>query len=172
MASLDKKCNVDFRFALKVLAAMDGELTEPTDSLVFKHNGELTLGTGANQADQFFHDTRALAAEADETLDLSGALTNSLGVALAATKIKCLVIRNRDTVTTLTIGDAAATQFSSHLGSGTDKIVLGPEGLLILWNPGAAGYAVAPGASDFLKIERGAGTVTDNKYDIIIVTVD
>lgn len=133
----------------------------------------LAEGTGNGQINQRWHDRRSLVSTSEE-LDLhtpngAVALVNEFGEDCAFAKVKVIMIYNRNTGAgeNLTIGNAAAQQFSSFLGSATDKIVLGPKGILILVNPDA-GYASAAGSTDKLKIDAGGNTV---EYDIILMGV-
>jgi hypothetical protein len=53
----------------------------------------LTSGTGNNQADLVFNDTRTVAASGTDALDLAGALTGPLGGLLTFVKLKALMVR-------------------------------------------------------------------------------
>lgn len=126
----------------------------------------LADGTGANQADVLWTDTRTLT-ETSEELDLAGSLTNAIGVTATFVKVKVLVMHNKSTTSTenLTIGGAAANQFATWVGNSSDKLVIGPDGLLLLWNP-IDGYTVTADTGDKLKIDAGSDTIT---YDIAII---
>jgi hypothetical protein len=52
----------------------------------------LGTGTGANQADKLWSDTRTLAASAVEDLDLAGVLVDALGVTATFARVKGLII--------------------------------------------------------------------------------
>lgn len=131
----------------------------------------LDNGTGANQADQVWHDTRTLTTGANETLDLNGGLTNALGASVTFTKVKQLYIRNKGT-TALTIGNAGGgvNAWATPFGAATHTIKVQPGGELNLIAPDAAGFAVTPGTGDLLKIENAAGASCD--YDIVIIGVN
>lgn len=130
----------------------------------------MATGTGANQADQMWHDQRTLTA-ASEELDLSGggavALVDGFGDTLTFVKIRCVLIQNLNTTSghDLTVGAAAATQFVGWFGAVTETTTVDPEGIMLQWSP-SDGWAVGAGASDMLKIDAGANTIT---YNIVIL---
>jgi hypothetical protein len=148
-------------------AALD--LTSAVSNLNVEVNTFLDNGTGANQANQVFSDTRTLTTGANETLDLNGSLLNAAGESVTFTKIKVIYIRNKGT-TTLSIGGAAATQFVAPFGSATDLVKIPPGGILLLTAPDANGFACRGRATDSLKILNSAGASID--YDIVLIGVN
>lgn len=132
---------------------------------------DLANGTAAGQADRTFHDTRTLAASANEDLDLAGVLTDAFGTVLTFARIKGLIVSaaagNSNNVI---VGGAASNQFLTWVGAGTHTITLRPGATFVLM-AGAAdstGYAVTAATGDLLRIANsGAGsTVT---YDIAVI---
>ena len=142
----------------------------PVDSASFPFTGlTLLTGTGANQSDKEFHDRRTLAGGANEALDLAGSLSDSFGSTLTYLRIKLMAIYNRGLVgdEILSIGGAAANQFTNWVGDVSDIIKVRPGGALILVAPDATAYAVTAGTGDQLKIANaGAGSVD---YDIYLI---
>jgi hypothetical protein len=141
-----------------------------TDRLNRKESVALTDGTGSDQADLLFHDTRSAAGAAD-ALDLAGVLSNVFGATVTMVKIKLLVIVNNSTTSgeTLKIG-AGSNPITSLWGTSGDQIVIGPStsanpAFLALSSP-QDGYAITAGSADKLTIDPGAATVS---YDIWIV---
>lgn len=126
-------------------------------------------GVGANQANKVFADSRNLVASASESLDLSGGLTDALGLALVLTKVKAIMIHAASAnVNDVVVGGAAANGFITPFGDATDKVNVKPGGTLLLIAPDATGYAVVAGTGDLLKVANsGAGTAVD--YDIVII---
>lgn len=126
----------------------------------------LANGTGANQADVIFSDTRSVATGATDDLDLNGGgLLDPFGAAFAPVKVKALYIKsNAANTTNLTIGNDA---LPLPVVSADDTITLQPGGVLLLVWPAAAGIAVGAGATDTLQIVNGAGATAT--YDIIIL---
>ena len=71
-----------------------------------------TNGTGANQADVVFSDTRNVAASTVDSLDLSGSLEDVLGNSAVFAKVKAIEIRAASTNgSTITVGGAASNAF-------------------------------------------------------------
>ncbi len=132
---------------------------------------DLANGTAAGQADRTFHDTRTLAASANEDLDLAGVLTDAFGATLTFARIKALIVSaSAGNTNNVIVGGAAPNQFLTSVGAGTHTLILRPGATLALM-AGAAdatGYAVTAGTGDLLRIANsGAGsTVT---YDIAVV---
>lgn len=122
-------------------------------------------GTGSSQVDRVFSDTRSAAAAVD-TLDLAGVLTDAFGATLTFAKVTGIIIKNKETATgkKLTLG-GNANPFLPIFGDATDKLIVGPGGVLVLTGP-VDGYAVTAGTGDKLDIDPGANTVA---YDIIIL---
>jgi len=143
------------------------DLSTPEDSLSKSFRDSLATGTVLDQADRMWHDNRTLSATSED-IDLAGGVTDGLGASVTFVKVKCIAIFNNSTTAgdNLTVGGAAATQFVNWVGDATDKIVIGPGGCFLLWNPSLAGYAVGAGASDLLKVDSGANEI---EYDIIII---
>lgn len=131
---------------------------------------DLTSGTGANQADKIFSDTRTLSASATEDLDLAGSLTDALGAALTFVKVKAIIIiAAAANVNDVVVGGASANQFVGPFGAGTHTVKVPPGGFLVLAAPGAAGLGtVTAGTGDLLKVANSAGgsSVT---YDVIVI---
>ena len=128
-----------------------------------------TNGTGANQANNVFADTRTTD-NTGESLDFSGVLTNAFGATISATKIKALLITaSASNTIDVAVGGAASNQLSSLFGDATDKVLVKPGGMVLFVAPDANGYAVTAGTGDILKVAAAsAGNVT---YDIIALTV-
>ncbi len=143
-------------FAATLVNALD--LRNIEDKLVFNPNYSLTDGTGADQAKQGFLDTRTLTASANESLDLSGTLTDSFGAVISFTKLKVLLIQaDRGNANDVLVGGAASNGFISLFGDATDIIKVKPGGMVLLIAPDANGYGVSAGTADLLKIANSAG---------------
>ncbi len=144
------------------------DLSTPREAPTVSLNKSLTNGTGANQADVQWHDTRTLSSGASEDLDL-GALTSTLdGSALTFAKIKAIWIKNKSTTSTevLTVGAAASNPWIGWLKGADDILDIGPSGVEFGWNP-IDGWAVAATTGDVLKIAASSGDTIE--YDIVIV---
>jgi len=130
----------------------------------------LDSGTGANQADVVFADTRTLAPSATDTLDLNGGgLIDALGTAFAPVKLKAILVAasaaNTNTVQVTRPGANGVPIFAAA----GDAVTLPPGGVFLLACPAAVGIAtVAAGTSDLLAVTNGgAGTSVD--YDLVLI---
>ncbi len=142
------------------------DLSTPRDSLVMNLSDALATGTSANQADVLWHDSRILSATSED-LDLAASLTDGLGNSVTFATVKAIIIHNTSTTTTenLSVGGAASAQFINWVSAADDEIVIGPDGVFVLWSP-IDGYAVTATTGDLLKIDSGADNIT---YEIAII---
>lgn len=157
--------NALIRLAITATYIKDLDLGDARDPLAVTLEQAFAPGTGSGLADLMFRDTRELADGASENLDLSGGLTSAFGASLLFAKIKALIIKNKSAAQILSVGGAASLGFVSWVGDATDVVKVPAGGFLCLVNP--AGYAVAAGTADLLKILNSAGAVCE--YDIIII---
>jgi hypothetical protein len=72
------------------LLALAADLAAATSPLTYERTEVLDNGTGANQANEVWSDTRTLTTGANETLDLNGVLVDAVGQSVAFTKVKLL----------------------------------------------------------------------------------
>lgn len=158
------------RVAVTLTAALASALDLVTAGadLVVKEVQDFANGTGANQADKVYSDTRTIAASTTEDLDLAGgSLSDALGAALTFVKVRAiLIIANEGNTNNLHVGgDANAVPI---FGAAADFIVVKPGGLFLWTAPDAAGVTVTPGTGDILQVANsGAGsTVT---YRVVIL---
>jgi hypothetical protein len=147
------------------------DLGTPTTTETFIASDTLASGTGLDQADQFWSDSGTLASTASATLDIAGGITNSLNETATFAIVKWLKVRvtSTNTADILSIGGAASNAWESWVGAAGDIVKVGPGGSFSLENPSAAGYPVAAGSGDQLKLTNG-GTNTLS-YEIMIVGV-
>lgn len=145
------------------------DLASGTVPLTLKKLFNLADGTGANQADLVFHDTRTLAASATEDLDLSGILTDAYGVAISFVRIRGIFVAAASANTNnVLVGGAASNGFINWVSDVSDKIVVRPNGVFALVAPDATAYVVTGGTGDLLRIgNSGAGTPVS--YDIVLI---
>ena len=143
-------------------------LSDSTDDLDVDWSDTIADGTGLDQADWIWHDTRTAAGAVDD-IDLNDSVSDAFGVKFDLVKVKGIFIRNTDETVgyDLVIGAAAAFPLGGWVSDAASDIVnIGAGGWFILWNPSAAAYACGAGASDVLRVDPGANTII---YDIIIV---
>lgn len=128
----------------------------------------LTSGTGANQADKIFADTRTLAASATEDLDLAGVLSDPLGAALTFARIKAVLIRAAPGNTNnVNVTRPASNGVPLFLAAG-DGLAVRPGGLFLWVAPDATGVAVTAGTGDLLTLTNSSSG-TSVTYDVIII---
>lgn len=153
---------------IDIVGTSDGDLAGNTSKVSITNSYEFTTGAGANQANEKFTDTRTLANNTSEELDLSGSLVNAFGVTVAFARIKFIQIKNKSSTQTLTIGGAASNAFVNWVGDATDTLKIPPGGEMRMVAPDATGWPVTAGTGDKLKIANGnAGQSAD--YDIILM---
>jgi hypothetical protein len=145
------------------------DLISPTATLSVTKSQSFANGTGANQANIEFTDTRTLNDGANETLDFhDGSLYSSMGVALVLTKLKALLIHNKG-LASLQIGGAATAQLGIVLDGASDKIVIKPGGVLAITAPDANGVDVSTNSK--IKITHAGDNANAVDYDIVAVGV-
>lgn len=129
----------------------------------------LTNGTGANQSDLIFMDTRTLTASATENLDLAGSLTDPFGATLTFARIKAiLVMADAANTNSVQIGGAASNAFINWVANSSDIVNVRPGGRFLIIAPDATAYAVTASTGDILKMANSAGS-TSVTYTIVII---
>lgn len=149
-------------------AALD--LSSVQDNIARSYVQEYADGTGADQAQQMFSDTRALAGSAAESLDLAGGLASALGGNITFTAIKeIIIVAAEANAGNIRVGRVVANGFVGPFDqtAGSLGVTVPPGGRIHLSNPGAGGWGVTGGTADLLRIENldAAGV----SYDIILV---
>lgn len=142
------------------------DLTTTDDSLAKQYKWTTTNGTGTDQADQLWHDTRTLAAGATDNLDLAGGVTNAFGTTMTFAKVKGVFIKNNSTTSGeyFTVGNATAP-VQLWFGATTGTELLQHDACTLHVN-NKSGWTVTAATGDTLKIVN-SGTAS-NTYDIII----
>ena len=140
------------------------DLATVEDDAKLEYDEALADGTADDQADKVWHDSRTLAAATNDDLDLT-ALTNSIfgsTVTISFAKIKAILIINLATTAgdDLTIGGAAAQEWTAWVGAAGDKARVPADSCLLISNK-KTGWTVTDGASDTLRITNiGANPVS------------
>lgn len=151
---------------LQVTGAFDNalDLTNVTAPLSYANSLAFANGTGANQADIIFTDTRSVAAAED--LDVSGgALTTAFGAVFTIAELKTLIVcaATANTGNIVLGGDAASILF---LSVATTTISIKPGGCFVYTDPSAAGTVVTNSTADVIQVAPSTGT---QAYTIIIM---
>lgn len=144
------------------------DLTSPKESISISKSQAFTNGTGSNQGNEFFSDTRELNAgnSFTETLDLTSGLSNAFGETVTFIKLRMILIHNKSTSTgeNLTLsGNAIAN--SGWLGGTTPTQIVPPNGWYIVTNP-IDGFTITNTSQDQLTIDSGSDEIS---YDIILI---
>jgi hypothetical protein len=125
-------------------------------------------GTGLDQADKVFHDTRTLAASATEDLDMAGVLIDGFGQTVTFARIKAVVvIAASGNTNNVNVTRPASNGMAIFLAAG-DGVAVRPNGVFAIAAPDATGYAVTAGTGDLLTFTNSAGS-TSVTYTIIII---
>ncbi|MEQ8409128.1 MAG: hypothetical protein RKH07_12715 [Gammaproteobacteria bacterium] len=136
----------------------------------FNNTVNLANGTGANQANMIFTDTRTLSASANEDLDLAGSLVDAFGNTITFTKLKGIIV-------TADAGNTNNVQVTRPASNGVPLLMAAGDGIAL--TPGASFYAMFPGADgvavtastgDLINIANSAGS-TSVTYSVILIGV-
>lgn len=128
----------------------------------------LASGTGANQADLLFSDTRTLTASATEDLDLAASLVDVFGTTMTFARIKAIIISAASgNANNVNVTRPASNGVPLFIAAG-DGLAVRPAGLFAWVAPDATGVAVTAGTGDLLTLTNSAGS-TSVTYSIVIL---
>lgn len=146
------------------------EMSTLTDVLSKVMNATFALGTGANQINGLFHDTRTLSDAANETLNFlaAGSLEDKLGEAMDLDILKVLIVHNNSSDASLIVGATGAGQMPIF-GATTEKITIPPGGTFVFTAPDVNGVDVSSAAS--MKFEHNGVGTSDLDYDVIVAGI-
>lgn len=158
------------------------EFKPPTLRLAYTFNDTLADGTGADQANQVYQDLATLAADQIVSYDLAGGLTDEFGGTVTFTKIKTIMLLNTSTTASvLAIGGGTGgngtnafdtwcrSQAGAGAGDGSERVLVGPGGVFLLYRPDVTGYAVTAGTGDILIIEEESTLAAS--YELTLIGV-
>lgn len=125
----------------------------------------LTDGTGDNQIQHIWSDTRSVTSGVPDTIDIRGGITNAFGVSLNIVNVVGFAVRNRSTTTgqNFTVG-GGSNPFITWLIATGDGVRVGPGGVFIVHSP-IDPYGTTAGTADIVTITAASGTIS---YDIVI----
>lgn len=152
----------------QVTSALD--LTTPQADIVKSYVQQFAEGSGADQAHQIFSDSRSISSSSTDNLDLSGVLAAALGGTLAFTGIKAIIIKAAEANTgAIRVGKVVSNGFAGPFDqtAGSLGVRVEADGLLVLINPSASGWAVTGSTGDILSMENLVAALVN--YDVIIV---
>lgn len=141
------------------------DLTTRTANLVKNPAVAMDTGTGLNQADVIFSDTRSTAGT--DSLDMvGGGLLDNLGQTWAPARIKGIIVVAAAANPGNVLLRRPASNGVPFFTAAADEVPIHPGGIFVLLAPSAAGYVVTAGTGDLIDLAASAGTVT---YDIYII---
>lgn len=163
---------VSLQIVQKLLGSMSFalDLSTPADPLSIDASVTFANGTGANQANMWWHDTRTLGASASENIDLAGSLVSTFGTTITFTSIKAIYIKAssaNNSANNVNVARGSSNGFVLFLAV-SDGFALPPGASALFINPNADGWAVTAGTGDILTITNSAGT-NSVTYDIFIL---
>ncbi len=144
------------------------DLNTILDTLNINTGIHWTFGTGANQANLLWHDSRSTDATG-ETINVynGGTEKNAFGTALTMTAIKLLYIEN--THATLTLEVLGGSSADVAICANNSDIIEVPPGGFLFWTcPTAAGIVTTTNKNIKLA-SKAAGTIT---FDIVLLGLD
>jgi hypothetical protein len=144
------------------------DLVTASAPLRYSNVVDLATGTGANQADMLWSDTRTLTASATEDLDLAGSLTGPLGGTLTFARVKYLLFKASGANTNNVVVSRPAANGVPIFAAASDALALVPGGWFSWGAPTAAGVAVTPATGDLITVTNSAGG-TSVTYDVIVI---
>lgn len=162
--------------SLQIVAKLVGTMSNATDlstlTDVFQQDFGLTFGngTGANQANMWWHDQRTLGASASENIDLAGSLVSNFGTTITFTSIKAIYVKasaSNNSANNVNVSRGSSNGFVLFLAA-SDGFALPAGAFCLLVNPNANGWAVTADTGDILTITNSAGT-NSVVYDIFIM---
>lgn len=154
-------------FTIQGTFTSNPDLTTAIEALAIAVKQDYASGTGAQQGNQFFSDSRSVNGSS-ENLDLAGGLTDAFGTTLTFTKIRHLAFHNKSTVaaeTLLISGNFVTGALLSGWVDDDVKIIVPPRGWLVLSSP-EDGYTVTGTSQDIVKVDPGANNIS---YDLYII---
>lgn len=132
-------------------------------------------GTTALQVDEIYTSQRSLAAGANETLDLAGAITGQISGTVDFSKIKAVFLElpatkadGSNQSSRVDFGGAASNPWLGFLTDASDKLKLLKGGSITIAVPTVSGMAVAAGTADKLFIENKDGS-NAALYNIVLL---
>ena len=161
---------VSLQVVLKLVGAMSQtlDLSVATDVLNKDYSQTFANGTGASQANMWWHDQRTLTASATEDLDLAGSLTSVFGTTITLTSLKgVLVYAATGNTNNVNVTRPAANGITWLLAAG-DGISLKPGAWVAWFDPSANGATVTAGTADLITFTNSAGTNTIT-YDVFLL---
>jgi len=149
-----------------VKETITADLAPAVQEVLQRYGWDIVSGTGASQADRFWHDTRTLAASGTEDIDLNPGPAGSFGAVLFA-KLKAIVVQAAVANTNdVQVTRPAANGVPFMMAAG-DGVALSPGDEFHLTKRGS-GWTVTGATGDLITITNSAGG-TGITYTIILI---
>ena len=127
------------------------DLANVIDDSSLQYDRSFADGVAADQADKLWHDNRTLASGASDDLDLNALASTIFGstVTINLAKVKGVLIVNTATTAgeDLTVGGAAAQEWTAWVGAAGDKVRVPADSCLLITNR-KTGWTVTNGAAN------------------------
>lgn len=125
-------------------------------------------GTGSQQGDEAYFNSRQLSAGGNEDVDLAGGLTNIFGDALTFVEvIGILVVADENNGGNIVFGPASPNGFLGPFADASDRLKLAAGERFLITNTGA-GWAVTAGTGDLLNFANDDGGAVAN-YELVVL---
>ncbi len=151
---------------LKLSGSLDNalDLTVATSPYALNYSKSFSNGTGANQGNMIFSDTRTTDGTGED-LDLASGLTSAFGTTIVFTAVKGVLIHAAAANTGNVMVTRPANGLVLFIASGDGLAAIKPDGIFLFTDPSAAGLTVTAGTGDLLHLAASTGSVT---YDIVV----
>ena len=161
---------VSLQVVFKLIGAMTQatDLSSPSDVLSRDYTMAYANGTGANQANMWWHDQRTLTASATEDLDLAGSLTSVFGTTITLTSLKGVFVYAATANTNNVNVTRPASNGITWLLAAGDGISIKPGAFLAWFDPSANGATVTAATADLITFTNSAGG-TSVVYDVFLL---
>lgn len=156
------------RMQIELINRLAVGLTTVTDILSKNYTQSWSDGTGANQAKAIYHANRTISASGSETLDLNASLTDAFGASFTCTAVKALVVHAATGNTNNVLVGGGSTDITTIFSDTSDRLIIRPNGTLMLTAPDTTGYAITAGSADQLTFANSGGSTSVN-YDLTIL---
>lgn len=145
------------------------DLVSPLAKFDYAKVIEFASGTGLNQADKIWSDTRTIGPSATDSLDLAGgSLEDALGDAATFAKLKAIIVKAVAGNTNNVVMTRPASNGVPWASTAGDAVPIKPGGLFVWVAPDAAAVAVTAGTGDLLDLVNSAGG-TSVTCDVILI---
>lgn len=158
-----------------IQAKINMVLTDTTASILDTRTGALALtgpttsaiadGTGANQAQDLFTQTAALADAGAVSLDFSGgALTNPFGTTISWSALKLLFIENTSVESSL---EVTGNLWDDISGGTTETLTIAPRSFYWQTMMDAGGQAIVAGTGDTITLTHASDGSLSLTYKVV-----